>query len=542
LRKTVAAIAVGLLAAGLITSCSPSPERPVVLRTALQRELAQPASSVWSQALRPGAAAADLEQYQQAPVNRASLEYDPAHRTLTGKQEILYTNRLDHPLPTLYLQSTALSFGESSDGADAFALSDLQVNGKSAAHTLDKTAVAVTLPKPLAPWATVHLAFSFRARVPMFHMPDQVQWLSGSNNLGYYGALDNQTHGLTGVVAVVKPDTKTHEPEYSLWDVSVTLPSPWNVISSGVSVGEPTAAGDRQTTRIVSVSYSLALFAEWGLQSDTQDVDGVKVTIHYGGTVGSLGPEILGEAAQLLKVEQALLGPYPFPELDLLPLPLAADGMNRSGLIMLNRVYLTDAPRRVADSVTDPWLRRVRAVDMGEQRRSVLAHELAHSWWGDLVWPDETRGAPAWLEGISEATAIAVMEQSEGTAAAQAMRERETYSYQVRRASGFPDVASGLPAPEGVSKAEYFAMSYNKPALFYDQVRRQVGNDAFFAAMRQYLAEHRWRVQTGAGPIEQLLGDAQVVALYQRWMLETHGDEDLGLLTPEQLQQVGMRR
>lgn len=539
MRNTTAAVVLLLLCVNLLSACSRPAPTPDALRTVVDHELTQ-SDSIWVRAMRPDTALSDLARLKQPPIYRVNLTYEPQNRELTGTADILFTNRADHPLNSLQLDTRALTASDAADEADRFALTNLQVNGKPATHTQEKDKVTLPLDKPLAAGATIHLTFSFRTVLPVVRRPTPEQEAALDSNWGQYGAIDNQTHGLSGAIPIVE-DPGEPRMEYILWDVSITVPSEWDIISSGVSIAPATTEGDRKTTRIVSVSWSFSLFVAWGLQTATQNVDGVTVVVHYPGTMGSVGPEMLAETVQLLRTHEASLGPYPLSELDVLPLLLSVEGKSRSGLVLVNAQYMTDEPKWVPAKVTDPWLRRIMGINVGDWRRQVLAHELAHSWWGILLWPEmDSLRAPSWLEGLTEATGIAALERVYGPEAAEARSERQVYYYRLTRAAGITDMASGKVRPESASPQDYFIMSYFKPALFYTQVRRLVGDDAYFAAMRKYIERNRWSITTDPGPIEELLGNPQVDALYQRWLLETHGDADMGLLTPDQAKQLGL--
>lgn len=58
--------------------------------------------------------------------------------------------------------------------------------------------------------------------------------------------------------------------------------------------------------------------------------------------------------------------------------------------------------------------------------------------------------------------------------------------------------------------------------------------------MRRYIDKGRFEVRPGRGPVEELLALPGVEGLFQRWMLEANGDEDLGRLTDEQARQLGI--
>lgn len=519
------------------------------LRQTVDRELADPAS-IWAQTLRPETALSDLARFREAPVYRVALDYDPIARTVTGNQEVIFTNTTGKPLHTLYLGTTARAWGKADAEDDRFALSRVQAGGRPIGHTQRPYYAVLSLPEPLRPGESTLLTFAYKARIPPASMQTGTK-LDFRANTGVYGS-NAMLDGLTAAIPVVLTDV-THldnltetgafaNPTFALWDVRITLPEEWQPISSGLAVSEVNVADGRRTTRLASASYSFFLFATNQLQSETRQVDGVRLAVHYREYQEEAGKAILDDAAQALRTLQRVLGPYPFRELEILPMVYgtAPVAENRSGLILLHYNAFAYHAQTAPSRFSDPWLLMVTGGSMAKQTREILAHEVAHSWWGDLVWPDVLR-APIWLEGITEASGIAALEAEWGAPAAELRRNRQVYSYRYLRATGVADMPVGKPVPDPNNARDYLSMSYYKPALFYEQVRRTVGDDAYFAALRRYIEQNRFSITADRGPIEELMENPAVVALYQRWMLEAHGDEDLGVLTPEQRKELGIQ-
>lgn len=72
------------------------------------------------------------------------------------------------------------------------------------------------------------------------------------------------------------------------------------------------------------------------------------------------------------------------------------------------------------------------------------------------------------------------------------------------------DLPLGEPISETMDPRVWTLISYAKPAHFYDRLRQEIGDEAFFAAVRQYLATHRFQVRADRGPVEVLLARSEV--------------------------------
>jgi aminopeptidase N len=113
----------------------------------------------------------------------------------------------------------------------------------------------------------------------------------------------------------------------------------------------------------------------------------------------------------------------------------------------------------------------------------VIAHELAHQWWGNLITCKDFRHF--WLnEGITTFMVAAYKEYRSGAAAYAAELARIEKRYRWSSDQGFD--------PKLAFKGEYptlefkRAITYNKAALFLDRLRREVGDDAFWRGLKFY--------------------------------------------------------
>jgi aminopeptidase N len=142
---------------------------------------------------------------------------------------------------------------------------------------------------------------------------------------------------------------------------------------------------------------------------------------------------------------------------------------------------------------TDELLFRSRVTDtMLELRASVVLHEMAHMWFGDMVtmkWWDDL-----WLnEAFAEF--CAVLSSAEATRFTGAWATfsvmRKTWGYQQDQLPSTHPVAADV---ETLSEAiaNFDGISYAKGGSVLRQLMATLGRDAFFAGIRAYFAEHAW--------------------------------------------------
>ena len=120
-----------------------------------------------------------------------------------------------------------------------------------------------------------------------------------------------------------------------------------------------------------------------------------------------------------------------------------------------------------------------------------LAHEIAHQWWGQAVgWKNYHE---QWLsEGFAQYFAALYAERERG---AGAVRQRDPPDAAV----GDRHVAAGpglprLPPRHIKGDGRVFrALVYNKGAMVLHMLRRLVGDEAFFAGLRDFYAKRRYK-------------------------------------------------
>jgi aminopeptidase N len=129
---------------------------------------------------------------------------------------------------------------------------------------------------------------------------------------------------------------------------------------------------------------------------------------------------------------------------------------------------------------------------MRQLRASVILHEMAHMWFGDLVtmkWWDDL-----WLnESFAEFAAVDTVAEATGynNAWATFASGRKAWGYGQDRLPSTHPVAADVPTLTAAI-ANFDGISYAKGASVLRQLVARIGRDSFFAGIRAYLAGHAW--------------------------------------------------
>ncbi len=225
--------------------------------------------------------------------------------------------------------------------------------------------------------------------------------------------------------------------------------------------------------------------------------------------------DILTITRQGLDYYTSLFGTdYPFAKYDQAFVPeFSAGAMENVGCVTFSERML------FRSKVTDM---------MYELRATVILHEMAHMWFGDLVtmkWWDDL-----WLNE-SFAEFCATLSSAEGTRFTDAWTTfsgaRKTWGYRQDQLPSTHPVAADVPTlSEAI--ANFDGISYAKGASVLKQLVAYVGRDSFVTGIRAYFAEHGWDNATLADLLAALqVSSGRTLGEWARLWLQTAGPNTL---------------
>jgi len=129
----------------------------------------------------------------------------------------------------------------------------------------------------------------------------------------------------------------------------------------------------------------------------------------------------------------------------------------------------------------------------GKLPLNLLAHELAHQWWGNAVPVTLAEGWSPWLsEGLASYSDALSLERREGEEAARRHLTKYAHLYYeqmlVLKDRSLADSWSSSPS--------YRSVAYEKGARVLHMLRRALGDEAFFDGLRRYAREFRFQDST----------------------------------------------
>jgi aminopeptidase N len=267
--------------------------------------------------------------------------------------------------------------------------------------------------------------------------------------------------------------------------LSVNAPAEWHVVSSQPGEARPLPGGRRrhvfQATPPFS-TYLLPLIA--GPFERREHVhDGIPLALYARRTMRA---ELDRHADEIWEITSAGLDfyrrlfdqPFPFAKHDQLFMPeFNAGAMENVGAVTFHDSFLFRDPPTYGQRL---------------ERGEVVLHELAHSWFGNLVttrWWDDL-----WLNE-SFATYISYLCLAEGTRFEDAW---QVFNGMMRPAAYRQDqlrtthpIAAEVPDTEA-AVGNFDAITYEKGAAVLKQLVATIGRDAFSDGLRRYFRRHAW--------------------------------------------------
>jgi aminopeptidase N len=435
--------------------------------------------------------------------NRYTIDatIDPDARTIAGRLRLEYTNRDTGPLDALYFHL----YPNLADFDGRLDVTALAVDGQAipVVYELRRYRLRVNLPRPLASGETTTMTMDFATRTPL-------------NASDKYGAFNEEggvlalasSYPIAAIVRGGKWDIG--EPngrgdfvnsETALYDVTLTAPADWKLVTTGVVI-DGRLDGGQQTARIVSGpqrDFMISL-AQYGVVSG--EVDGTHINSYYRPGDEAGGQAALQAAANALQAFNTRYGRYPLAELDVVEVNARTFlGVEYPGIILIqNNLY-----------------------GQGGGLEITVAHEVGHQWWYNLVGNDVQ--TEAWLdEALASYSQIVYQEQVHGADAAE--RELEGFRQRYRDI-----VADGRDAPveqpTAAFRGNYISIVYGKAVLFFQAMRKQIGEAAFDRFLHEHYSKHRYGYISGA----DLLADAEgacgcdLDGLYHDWIEGVGGVE-----------------
>jgi aminopeptidase N len=286
--------------------------------------------------------------------------------------------------------------------------------------------------------------------------PRHLRFVTPSETAGHIGPegvyLSGETHWY--------PDMPGALPTFR---VRVVTPKTWLAVTHGQQQSQAIHA-DKMVAewKVGSRTEALTLVANRFVKM-RQDWRGIEISTYFFPEDAQLAQEYLDASVRYLETYTTLLGPYPFPKF------AVVENFFASGLGMPSFTLLGSGI--IKRHYIQPY---------------ALGHEIVHSWIGNWVFNRTESGN--WVEGLTTYLANYYYEELTGTAEhAREQRRLMTFGYAlyVRPEEDYPIIRFTHKTDQKDN-----AIGYQKTAMVFHMLRREIGEEAFWKGIRQLVSEH----------------------------------------------------
>jgi hypothetical protein len=386
------------------------------------------------------------------------------------QEAITYTNRADVSLDELVLVVEPIRW------PGAFTLTSLVwSDGTTAAYRWDVQRMILTMPQPLAPEETTTLSLAYTLILPPIptdaDRPVPFGYTSRQTNLvDWYAHIPPYRDGWLVNDPGYYGEHQVSESADFVVDVTLNDPPPGLMLAASATAA-PMENGHHYEMQAAR-SFALSASLQYEVANGTATLsDGRTVTVtHYGSPfVAGMVPQVISDTVRAVELFSELFAPYPHEQLSVVQADFL-DGMEYDGLY-----FLSDGFYSTYTGLPDDYL------------IAIAVHETAHQWWYALVGNDQ--GQQPWLDEALSMYSEVLYYERVYPAALPAWWARRVNFYQPQGLIGksIYDYAGYIPYRNAV---------YLRGAQFLRDVRQRVGDEAFFAFLKDYAAQRSQQIAT----------------------------------------------
>lgn len=420
-----------------------------------------------------------LDQLPGASVYHLDLTLAPDLFSVTGRQEVRYTNQEEVPLDELYFHLFPNLLGGQTTVSNA-TLNGLPVESE---FTSQGTVLRLPLPEALEPGAQLVAGLDFEVTVPA----------EGGSNYGVFATIDDVlalAHAYPQIavyddegwqIALPPPNADVTYADSSFYLVRVNAPADQQIVASGSEL-EVEIDGDRQIrTFAAGPVRDFYLASSDRYERISQQVGETTLNGYGFPEFAEQNQMVLATAAAALELLNDRLGVYPFTEFDIAPTPNLALGVEYPGVVVIRSdLYNPDAK-----------LGETPALVFTE---ATTAHEVGHQWFYSVVGNDQL--AEPWLdEALVQYITYLYFLDTYGPPGGAAFRQ--SFLDRWARVDN-AQIPIGQPAGR-YDSTEYGAIVYGRGPLFFEALAEEMGQERFDNFLRDYYQQNKWGIATGPG-------------------------------------------
>lgn len=278
--------------------------------------------------------------------------------------------------------------------------------------------------------------------------------------------------------------------------VKVEAPAGIEAVTSGARLSRETSRGGTRSVWREARPVGVLSLCAGRYVVEEREAAGVRIYSYLSRGNAPLAPRYLDAVARYLPLYQELFGPYPFEKYavveNFFPTGYGFPSFTLLGGSVIRLPFIADTS---------------------------LPHEIAHSWWGNGVDVDQSEGN--WCEGLVTYLADHLLKERHSPGEGSDYRRQLLIDYAslVTPQSDFP-----LTSFASRSDSPSRAIGYGKGAMVFHMIRRHIGDEAFFAGLRQVARERMYRDASWSDLLRAFSGrSGDALSVFRTWLTRPGG-------------------
>ena len=516
---------------------------------------------------------------------RLSFQLDFDGRTFKGTERVRWVNRDNRPASVVYFHLYAnMRVPVQRSVSSVLDEPRLEINDVRAAasntpqpFSLDEqgTILRVNLREAVAPNASTDIEIGFKGSVPeidseetglLVHVLQQVgAALRSEREIRRARDINYRSRGvmLLGtsypILAARDNDEWQRKVETTIGDMifaetadyEVTVDAPSDVaLFASARARETSLKSERAGYTVREFAgenlRDFAIVGGRGLRSAERDVGDVTVRSIFTPEHEAIGQRVLSASADAVRIYSARFGALPHKMVSIVDAPLVAGlgSAEFSGLGIIASAFYVDFDSPAMRNL--PEIVREQRASLEDSLEFTVAHVVAQQWWGVAVGNNPERD-PVLDEALANWSALLYYKEVHGEERAQAALDDQLRGvYKVYRTFGGEDMAATRSAREYRNFFQYAAIIASKGALMFVSLRRLMGDENFFAALRSYYETNVFEIAELDDLRGAFVGETPrpqrraVTRTFNRWLSDKCGDEDIAPPDPRLAAALGI--
>lgn len=435
---------------------------------------------------------------KEAAINRYTIDavLDAENKVLTAEQQVMYMNNEDVELSELYFHIYTNAFRKQEtapflfdDFSRAYSrgfkpgyteIASIELSKGRSRSTPEyslqgegDTILRIKLPEPLVPGDSISIQFKYKVIIPP--AGDRFGYGDVNINMGNWypiaAVYDDEGWNLDKYYSVGDPFYS----DVSDYIVNIKAPEEYIIAASGYLLEERAEGGYKNWKFHGSNMRDFAFVAGNNFLIAEDKVGDTVIKSYYYKGHEKRGKEALDFGKRAIEIFNSTYGKYPYPTYSVVETEFPS-GMEYPGLVYISTMYYDNAYS--ADHLIYTTI-----------------HETAHQWWYGVVGNDQID--EAWLdEGFATYSEGIFTEKEYG-------RGNGEFYYEILEENAKKDIEAGAydgvilkPLSRYENWNDYGPAVYTGGAVLLNEIRKQVGDKAFFEILQTYYDEYSFKIAT----------------------------------------------